>query len=104
LTLVVQYAPHDEDLLLIQVVPAEKHNVEHWLEGYQFPSEFRNWKHKHWTQWSVAELHCWLYNGNLVDMSSQRLYGGYASALWVFLTVVKLWTVVKHDIDHLNIP
>jgi hypothetical protein len=71
---------------------------------YQFPSEFRNWKHKHWTQWSVAELHHWLYDGNLIDTSSQRLYSGHTGALRVFLAAVKLWTVVKLDIDHPNLP
>jgi hypothetical protein len=52
----------------------------------------------------VAELHRWLYDGNLIDPSSKRLYGGYAGALRVFLAAVKLWTVVKLDIDHPNVP
>jgi hypothetical protein len=90
----------DEDPMLLQMVPNERLAIADWLDNASLPPNCRNWKHKDWNRWTVAHLHLWLDNGNLIDPTTGLPYGGYGGALRVFLAALKMWSEVTFDVSN----
>jgi hypothetical protein len=89
-----------EDPMLLQLVPTEQLKIMDWLDNASLLPNCRNWKHKDWNRWTVSHLHLWLDNGNLIDPTPGQPYGGYGSALQVFLVALKMWSEVAFDISN----